>query len=117
MCTCVTVLGVFGGYFEGGCIELALPKQTPLEAKGPPLCKPLVAPPGGLRGILAQFGVPLSVFYPILCPKAKFPGVRRTENTFYSLHSVLGKLINCDITLFFNKIQHCKIIKCFKETG
>lgn len=111
----VTVLGFFGGYFEGGCIELALPKQAPLEAKGPPLCKPLVAPPGGLRGILAQFRVPLSVFYPILCPKAKFPGVRRTENTFLQFTLSPRKVNKLRHNSFF--IQLCKLIKCFKEIG
>lgn len=58
VCMCVTVLGCLSRCFEGGYIQVALPKQSPLQAEGPPLSKPPAAPPGGLPGVTALDGEP-----------------------------------------------------------
>lgn len=54
---------------------MALPKQTPLQAKGPPLSKPPAAPPGGLPGVTALDGEPhYSVSIPHCTSRPRFAG-------------------------------------------
>lgn len=60
---------------------MVLSKQTPLQAEGPPLCKPpATAPPGGLTGITGQDVAPLSGFSVQYCaPRPSSQGSQGDE--------------------------------------
>lgn len=59
---------------------MVVPKQTPLQAEGPPLSKPPAAPPGGLPGVTALDGEPLHSFsIPYCAPSQRFAGSRGFE--------------------------------------
>lgn len=60
---------------------MVVPKQTPLQAEGPPLSKPPGAPPGGLPGVTALDGEPLHSFS-IFAPRQRFAG----SGGFETLH-------------------------------